>query len=218
VSYAVDLVLLGFEFVNDALLAETHRALLQCQDYGDASGHAAYGLSLARWAHGTALLNSDRFDRDDGLELLRLCRSAGIDVAVGPIDAQIAAHQWRRGERDDQLVSTLDASVVSQLDNGDFTFVGYCAAELVRLLIARARPEDLAHAEGIATRLEAELTAISEPALELWPLLCWTLVATAVGDTAECTKALARYRQLAERLNARGHLVMIRDLVGHQQT
>jgi hypothetical protein len=39
------------------MMTETERALRLAEEYGDASEFAAYGLSIARWARGTALLN-----------------------------------------------------------------------------------------------------------------------------------------------------------------
>ena len=54
---------------------ETREALLAAESFGD-----AYGLALARWAHGAALLRSRDPDRAAGLELLHQSRSEGIDL------------------------------------------------------------------------------------------------------------------------------------------
>jgi adenylate cyclase len=161
VAYSVDLTVLGFTLVDADLLEETSRALRRAEEYGSASGHAAYGLSLARWAHGTALLNGVTPDQDEGLRLLELSRSSSVDVAVGPIEAQIAAERRQRGQVDDQLVDALEASVSSQLDAGDFTFVGYAATELIRSLIGRASPPSMRRAEDVVRRLEEELRGVS---------------------------------------------------------
>jgi hypothetical protein len=82
-------------------MAETERALRLAEEYGDASGFAAYGLSLARWARGTALLSSGPSRRSEAIELFRQSRAVGGNVTVGPIDAQIAAgKRWQgRGRR-----------------------------------------------------------------------------------------------------------------------
>ena len=74
---------------------------------------------------------------------MRLSREFGGDVAVGPIDAQIAAAMRRQGDIDDELIDSLAAKVASELDAGDLTYFGYGATELVKLLIARAREDDL---------------------------------------------------------------------------
>jgi hypothetical protein len=110
------------------------------------------------------------------------------------------------------LIASLEAKVASELGAGDFTYFGYGATELVKLLIARAREDDLKSANRIATRLAAEISAISQPALELWPLLCQILLADVEGDTVGHGAALARYRDLAEALDARGHLVTVAKL------
>jgi len=140
---------------------------------------------------------------------LRLSREFGGDVAVGPIDAQIAAAMRRQGDIDDELIDSLAAKVASELDAGDLTYFGYGATELVKLLIARAREDDLKSAHRVATRLAAEIGAISQPALELWPLLCQILLTDVQGDTVSHAAALARYRDIAEALDARGHLVTV---------
>ena len=207
VAYWVDLVVAGFELVDDAMMAETDRALRLAEEYGDASGFAAYGLSLARWARGTVLLAGEPPRRAEALELFRLSREVGGDVTVGPIDAQMAAGRRWQGDVDDELISRLEAKVTSELDAGDLTFFGYSTAELVKLLISRGRSEDLRAADDIVARLETETSALSQPALELWPLLCRILLADATRDTVGRAAVLARYRDLAEALDARGHLV-----------
>jgi hypothetical protein len=99
--------------------------------------------------------------------------------------------------------------VACELDAGAFTYFGYGATELVKLLLARAREYDLKSAHRIATRLAAEISAISQPALELWPLLCQMLLTDVEGDAVGHAAALARYRDIAEALDARGHLVTV---------
>jgi adenylate cyclase len=207
VAYWVDLVVFGFELVDDAMMTETERALRLAEDYGDGSGFAAYGLSVARWAHGTAVLNRESARRSEALELLRLSREVDGYVDVGPVDAQIAAARRLEGDVDDELIDSLGARVTAELDAGDFVHFGFGAAELVKLLIARGRSQDLKTAEGIVTRIETEMYALSQPALELWPLHCRILLAEATLDTTDRTAALARYRHVAEMLDARGHCV-----------
>jgi adenylate cyclase len=212
VAYSVDLAVLGFTLVDADLLQETSQALRRAEEHGSASGHAAYGLSLARWAHGTALLNGATTDHDEGLQLLELSRSSSVDPAVGPIEAQITAQRRQRGQLDDQLIDALEASVFSQLHAGDFTFVGYAATELIRSLIGRATPSSMRRAEEVVRRLEEELNGVSQPAFELWPLLCRSLFARATGDKKRFETALGRYQSLAHRLGAKGHLATAADL------
>jgi hypothetical protein len=212
VAYWVDLVVFGFELVGDAMMTETERALRLAEEYGDGSGFAAYGLSIARWARGTALLNCEPARRCEALELLRLSREVDGYVDVGPIDAQMAAAKRWQGDVDDELIDSLEAKVAAELDAGDIVHFGYGAAELIKLLIARAREDDLKSAHRIASRLAAEISAISQPALELWPLLCQMLLTDVEGDTVGHAAALARYRDIAEALDARGHLVTVAEV------
>lgn len=212
VAYWVDLVVFGFELVGNAMLTETERSLRLAEDYGGGSGFAAYGLSIARWARGTVLLNCEPARRSEALELLRLSREFGGEVAVGPIDAQIAAATRQQGNVDGELIDILEAKVASELDAGDFMYFGYGATELVKLLIARARKDDLESARRIATLVAAEVGAISQPALELWSSLCQVLLTDAQGDTVGRAAALARYRDIAEALDARGHLVTVAEI------
>jgi adenylate cyclase len=212
VAYSVDCVVLGFNLADEALLQETERALRLAEDYGDASGHAAYGLSLARWAHGTVLINGDWRRRAEGVALLELCRSAELDMTVGPVAAQLAAEYRDRGGIDDDAIGAIHARVLASLDSGNVCFVGYCAAELVKLFLARGRRGDLATAEGVVASLEAVLTELHQPAMDLWPLLCRTELAYASGNTAAFNEIQSRYRGLATRLDAVGHLVAIDEI------
>ena len=64
VAWKTDLVVLGFEPADEALVNETRHALLLAESIGD-----AYALSLTRWAYGTALLRSDDANREVGIDL-----------------------------------------------------------------------------------------------------------------------------------------------------
>jgi cyclopropane-fatty-acyl-phospholipid synthase len=52
----------------------------------------------------------------------------------------------------------------------------------------------------------------SEPALQLCPLLCRAVPADAKGDEQAYLETVTRYRDLAERLDARGHIADARRL------
>ncbi|MGY4650223.1 hypothetical protein [Mycobacterium sp. URHB0021] len=129
-----------------------------------------------------------------------------------PIDAQIAAAQRRQGDIVDELIDSLEAKVTSELDAGDFTYFGHGAMELAKLLIARARRDDLKSAHRVATRLAAETSARSQSALGFWALLCQILLTDAEGDNVGHAAVLARCRDTAQALDARGHLVTVAKL------
>lgn len=95
---------------------------------------------------------------------------------------------------------------------GDVLCVGHSAAVLVRLMAFRQAAGDLALADEVVSRLEAELAGGSEPALQLWPLQCRAVLADAKGDEQGYLEAVTRYRDLAELLDARGHIADARRL------
>lgn len=206
VSYKADLVVLGFELADEALVNETRDALLLAESFGD-----AYGLSLARFAHGTALLRSGDPRRDAGIDLLHQSRSGGLDIYGSLVDAELAAEMARQGRRDAPL-QTLRAVVQTEIDAGETLFVGPSLAVLVQLSVSRGAQTDLEKARDIVAQFEAQLPQSPEPALQLWPLQCLAVVANAVGDAAGYAEVVTRYRDLAEKLHARGHLAVAKQL------
>jgi adenylate cyclase len=206
-GYQVDPVRLGFDFVDDALLDEAHTAVLMAESFGD-----TYGLAVARDAYGMALLRTDGPHRADGIHFLQMSRSEGIDMAGSNLDADIAAESLRHGRLDDQQIANLADDVLAELRNGDVLCVGQSTAVLVRLLAFRQAAGDLDLADDVVSRLEAELAGGREPALQLWPLQCRAVLAHATGDEPAYLQAVTRYRDLAERLDARGHIADARQL------
>lgn len=205
VSYKTDLVLLGFDLADEALVNESHDALLRAEAFGD-----AYGLSLARFAHGTALLRSGDPHRDAGIELLHQSRSGGLDISGSLLDAELAAEVARHGQRDAQI-DTLRTAVESEIDSGETLFVGYPLAVLVTLLVGRGGSDDVEQARDIVAEFEANLPAVPDPSVQLWLLQCRALLASAVCDAVSYSEVVTRYRELAERLDARGHLAVAKQ-------
>ena len=206
-GYRVDPVLLGFDLVDETLLDEAHSAMLAAETFGD-----AYGLAQTRYAHGMALLRTDAPRRADGVQFLQLSRAEGIDVGGSNTDADIAAESLRHGRLDDEQIAALLDAVRAELDHGDVLCVGQSIAVLVRILAFRRAPGDLDHATDIVSRLEAELAPGNEPALQLWPLQCRAVLTDATGDESAHMEAVSRYRDLAVRLDARGHIADARQL------
>ncbi len=204
VGYCTDVVLLGFDLADEALMNETQDALLLAESFGD-----AYGLAMARAAHGIALLRSGDPRRDAGIDLLHQSRSEGLDIYGSLIDAELAAEMARQGRRD-LPIETLRAAVKTEIDTGETLFVGPSLAVLVQLSVSRGAEADLEQARDIVAQFEAQLPP--EPALQLWPLQCLALLANAVGDAAGYAEIVTRYRGLAEELDARGHLAVAEQL------
>src|SRR6185312_2071227 len=143
VAWKTDLVVLGFEPADEALVNETRHALLLAESIGD-----AYALSLARWAYGTALLRSDDANREVGIDLLRQSCAGGLNTVSTWCDAEISAEMARQG-RVDTAIDTLRTAVQSDIDGGDAFFVGYPTAVLVRLLIERGASDDWDQARDV---------------------------------------------------------------------
>jgi adenylate cyclase len=205
-AYKTDLVVQGFDLADEQLVNETRDALRLAESFGD-----PYALSSARLSHGTALLRSGHPDRDAGIRLCKLSRSAGIDINGSATDAELAAATAEEGQRDRQI-EILRSAIQPELDRGETLLTGYSVSVLVELLADRGAPDDLAQAREVVAQLEYLIAAVSLPALELWPLQCLARLAKAVGDSATYVSLVTRYRKLAEELDARGHIAIARRL------
>ena len=153
VSYKADPVVLGFELVDEDLVNETRDALLAAESFGD-----AYGLALARWAHGTALLRRRDPDRIAGLDLLHQSRSGTAwTSAEYCTDAEVAVEMARQGRRD-EAIDTLRAVIQTEIDAGNILYVGYPIAVLVELLVGRGARDDVGQARDIVAQYEVRIT------------------------------------------------------------
>jgi adenylate cyclase len=205
VAWKTDLVVMGFELADEALVDQTRNALRAAESVGD-----AYALSLARWAHGTALLRTSTGHREVGLELVRESCDGGINSVSTWCDAEISMELVRQG-RLDEAIDSLSTGVLSDLHGHDTFFVGYPTAVLVRLLMERHAAGDRERARELVVELEVQQGSVV-PAMGLWPLHCRAVFARAAGDHAGYAKALTLYRQLAERLEADGHVLLAQHL------
>lgn len=205
-GYRMDLVVLGYDLVDEALVSETRDGLDRAESFGD-----SYGLALARSAHGFALLGSDGPRRSDGVDLLHRSRSDGIDVYGGAIDAVLAVEMARNGRRDTP-VEELRAAVQSEIESGGTLFVGYPLAVLVHLLVVRGGSNDVERAQDLVADFQTSLPATIEPAVQLWLLRCQATLTSTLCEEVAYSEIVTRYRQLAEELDARGHLASAKRL------
>ncbi len=205
-GYQSDLVMLGFDVADEALVTETGDALRLAESFGD-----AYALSMARWAHGSALLRSGDPRREMGVELLHQSRSGGLDIYGSLVDAELAVDMVRDGRRD-VPIEALNAAVQSEIEAGETLFVGYSLAVLVQLLAYQGGPDGVAYAQDVVARFEADLRGVPEPAVQLWLLRCRAILASAVGDMVGCEEHVTRYHALAVELDARDHLAVAEQL------
>jgi hypothetical protein len=116
-----------------------------------------------------------------------------------------------RQGRLDEAIDSLSTGVLSDLHGHDTFFVGYPTAVLVRLLMERHAAGDRERARELVVELEVQQGSVV-PAMGLWPLHCRAVFARAAGDHAGYAKALTLYRQLAERLEADGHVLLAQHL------
>ncbi|HYO01380.1 MAG TPA: adenylate/guanylate cyclase domain-containing protein [Mycobacterium sp.] len=206
VGLLADLLVAGFVVVDELILDESRSAVSQAEAFGD-----VYGLAVARWALGTALLSSGDAHDAAGMEYLRRSRAEGVDVGGSQVAADLAAEMARQGRRD-QPIDALYATLLEEIDDGNTLFIGYPATELIKLLLARGTSTALTQAHDVLARLVAALDWVDEPAARLWPLHCRALLADAVGDSTDYTVTVGRYRALAEKLDARGHVATAKRL------
>ena len=166
VSNKTDLVDLGFDLADEHLVAYTRDALAGAEAFGD-----AYGIALARMAHGAALVKSDDSRRAAGIELLELARSSGIDVGGSVTEADLAAAKAPRELPEDQI-DILDAAVQSEIELGEILFAGYPISVLVGLFIERNAPGGPGPAEKLVAQLENLTTGVALPALSPVAVSC----------------------------------------------
>lgn len=206
VANASDLVVLGFDTVDQRLVEVTGDALGRALTFGD-----AYGLALARWAHGVVLLRIGDRHVDEGVELLRLSRRDGIDTGGCITDTHLIMAMPARDDRYNQI-DLLHDLVDEELDSGSVLYTSFGVSALVQLLLERGASGDLERARDVVARFESVVGGLTLPVLELCALQCRTRLAGAAGDTAGYTELVTRYRSLAKEVDARGHLVTATQL------
>ena len=207
-GYKTDLVILGFDLADDVLAAETREAL----SAAESSSHA-YGRAVARWACGSVLVRRGGSDRQAGITLLQQSRFDDLDPGGSLVDAELA-EVLRQDGHGGAMIEALQSALLGEVEDGDALFGGYSLAVLVRLLVGRRAPNDLVQAGEIVTKVEKILAPVRQPALDLWPLYCRTVLADADGDAALFAETLSQYRSLAAGLDAHGHRILADQLAG----
>jgi adenylate cyclase len=206
IGYRVDLIVEGFDDVDDELLADTAKLLQLAESFGN-----RYALGLARWARGSVLLRSTPERADAGLDLLRLSSSDEVGFFSSVVDADLAMWCTNQAERDERIAA-LAASVRADMEDEERLLVGHSVGVLVRLLLERAGPGDRALAREFVAAYEAPFGPETSPAFWLWSLQCRALLAASGDGEGDYAQIVDEYRKLAERLDARGHLAVAIEL------
>lgn len=198
----------GFEPPDAATLADARDALRRAEAVGD-----NFATACALWACGSMLLRLDDGSTDTGVEYLKSARDIinkhrTVVVALAPIEADLAILAARGGDRDD-AIETMRTVIGRQLANFDVTFMGLTIPTLIQLLVDRGRPEDLAEATVMVQGLETQAAQLNLPAMAL----CATFCKTVIADTpAAKSAAMREYREAAERVGARGEILLLRPV------
>jgi adenylate cyclase len=108
-------------------------------------------------------------------------------------------------------LEALCAALDFEIESGEALLVAYSLGVLVQLLASQGGSDGVAQAQDFVTRFEANVPAVPGPAIQLWLLRCRALLANAVGDTVIGSELLTKYRDLAEALDAPGHLAFAKQ-------
>jgi adenylate cyclase len=220
VSYAIILsfwslmVVLGIYEPGD-LVDEMRETLRRAESFGDICG-----IITAQFAYGTALLRADDAARAEAIEVLERARAGIVKHKVmatnlmPAIAADLAIDAARKGRRN-EAIDDLRALVAIHMASGVRMEVGCTAEALVKLLIDRGEPEDLAEAHQIIDEWLVRRPAI--PAADLWWLKSRAALAKAEGDSDGYDELAAQYLLLCENLDARGRLAEARRMVGSER-
>ncbi len=133
-------------------------------------------------------------------------------TAGSVIDADLIASMAGRGEWNDQI-DLLHGVIEEELDNGSVLYTSYGVSVLIQLLLERDASGDLEQARHVLTRFEEMVGGLTLPVLDLWALQGRARLAGAAGDKAGYTHLVNRYRDLAKKVDARGHLLAAAQLV-----
>ncbi|MDT5349493.1 MAG: adenylate cyclase, partial [Mycobacterium sp.] len=202
------LIAVGIEAFDDATLADARDALNRAEAFGD-----NFSLVLGLWACGLTLLRGDPRSAPEAIGLLERARDIIIEhgtavIALAPIESDLALVAAQRGELDN-AIERMRSVIRIQIEDSYLTFFGVSTAAFVQLLAGRGTEDDLTEATMLVDLVEANAAGADLPALEYCVKHCRMLLATANGDDNAYADAAAGYRELNERLDARGHFLKL---------
>jgi adenylate cyclase len=202
------LIAVGLEALDDATLADAREALIRAESFGD-----NFGLVLGLWACGLTLLRGDPGSAHEAIGLLERARDIIIkhgtaSIALAPIESDLALVAARNGERD-AAIERMRSVIRIQIEDSYLTFFGVSTAAFVQLLTDRASADDLAEAKMLVDLVEANAAGSHLPALDYCVQHCRMLLAKASGDEGAYTAAANGYREVSERLDARGEFLIL---------
>jgi propanediol dehydratase large subunit len=172
-----------------------------------------FSLVLGLWACGLTLLRGDPRSAPEAISLLERARDIIIEhgtavIALAPIESDLALVAAQRGELDN-AIERMRSVIRIQIEDSYLTFFGVSTAAFVQLLAGRGTEDDLTEATMLVDLVEANAAGADLPALEYCVKHCRMLLATANGDDNAYADAAAGYRELNERLDARGHFLKL---------
>lgn len=202
------LIAVGIDAFDEATLTDAREALTRAEAYGD-----NFSLVLGLWGYGLALLRSDPLAAPQATALLERARHLILEhgtasIALAPIESDLALVAARRGELDD-AIERMRGVIRKQIEDSYLTFLGVSTAAFVQLLAARGTADDIAEATMLLQLAGQNAQGAGLPALEFCVQHCRMLVAKAIGDDDAHAAAVAAFRELGARLDARGQYLVI---------
>ena len=166
---------------------------------------------MAQWLHAMMLVRCREPADAEAMGLLqqaltRIDEHKMLVSGQGPIEADLVGVSPRDGRSDDQI-ERLRSYFNAYIANGSPLVEGINIEVLIRLLLERGAADDLAEAHAVITKWEARQIPAPIPGLDLWRLRCRAMVTKAERNTAAYAEIVRQYRELAERLGARGELL-----------
>jgi adenylate cyclase len=201
------LIAVGIEAFDDATLGDARDALNRAEAFGD-----NFSLVLGLWAYGLTLLRGDPRSAPEAIGLLERARDIIIRhgtaaIALAPIESDLALVAAQRGERDD-AIERMRSVIRIQIEDSYLTFFGVSTAAFVRLLTDRGTADDLTEATMLVGLVEANAGS-NLPALTYCVQHCRMLMAKANRDDKAYADAADAYREVVERLDARGQFLKL---------
>jgi len=196
---------------EEADLQETAEVLEIAERSGD-----NLALACAQYVHGVAILAHGGPGREDAFALLAAGREAALQerftlLAVPWADVYFADEKDRAGDLDG-AIELLRAAVEQEYACGDMILRAPTTAALVRALLRRGDPTDLAEARAGIDRLAAVPTEPGFVLTELWLLPMRAFEAQARGDRPAYRDYRDRYRAMANSLGFEGHIAWAQEM------